>query len=329
MVWLEFLISAAIITFTANLLAKYADAISLRTRMGGVFIGTLLVAGSTSLPELITMISAINQGFPDLAAGNLFGSNMFNMFMLAVLDLVHHKQRILRKAAMKHALSGSLAGFLTSLAIFFILAEIPAQVGWVGIDSVVLILVYMAGIFLIQSQNLVSPKAEMQKAIPDTVPSLRRSILGFGLATLVLILVTPRMVAASGQIAEITGLGATFVGATLVAIVTSLPELVTTISAVRIGADDIAISNLFGSNMFNMFALGFTDLVFLDGRFLGVIDDTFVIVGLLGLIMTLMGLIGNIARIERRFFIVEIDALVLMILYFGGLFYLYSTGLSP
>lgn len=329
MVWLEFLLSAVIITFVANQLAKFADAIAIRTHLGGVFVGTLLVAGSTSLPELITMISAINQGYPDLAAGNLFGSSMFNMFMLAVLDIVHYKQRILRKAAMKHSLSGSLAGFLTCLAVFFILADIPAKVGWVGLDSIALILAYLAGIFLIQSQVARPVSTLEDKIIPEEVPSLRRSILGFGFATLVLVFVTPWMVSSSVRIAEITGLGATFIGSTLVAVVTSLPEMVTTISAARIGADDMAISNLFGSNMFNMFALALTDIVYLQGRFLGVIDDTFVIIGMLGLIMIFMGLIGNIARIERRFLFVEVDALMLIMLYFGGLFFLYTRGLSP
>jgi len=106
MVWIEFLISAAIITFVS--IAKYGDVISLRTKLGGAFAGTLLLATATSLPELITTISAIRTGIPQLAAGNLFGSNMFNILLLAILDLAHYRRRISRKNAEKHALSGSL-----------------------------------------------------------------------------------------------------------------------------------------------------------------------------------------------------------------------------
>jgi cation:H+ antiporter len=137
------------------------------------------------------------------------------------------------------------------------------------------------------------------------------------------------MVSSSVQIAEITGLGTTFVGTTLVALATSLPELVTTIAAVKYGANDMAIGNLFGSNLFNMAALGLTDVFYLQGRFFGVIDPAFVLVGLLGLIMTGMGLIGNLARLERRFGFIEIDALLLVLVYFGGLWFLYSQGISP
>ena len=108
------------------------------------------------------------------------------------------------------------------------------------------------------------------------------------------------MVTSANEIAVITGLGTTFIGTTLVAAVTSLPELVTTLAAVKIGADDMAIGNLFGSNMFNMFALGLTDVFYTPGRFLGAIDPSFLLVGMLGLLMTGLGLIGNLARLEKR-----------------------------
>jgi cation:H+ antiporter len=137
------------------------------------------------------------------------------------------------------------------------------------------------------------------------------------------------MVSASAEIAEITGLGTTFVGTTLVAIVTSLPEMVTTIAAVRIGADDMAIGNLFGSNLFNMFAIGLTDMFYLQGRFLGIIDPAFLLVGMLGLLMTGMGLIGNLARLERRVLFIELDALALIAIYFAGLWLLYLRGVTP
>lgn len=74
-----------------------------------MFIGVLLLAGATSLPEVLTSISSLNQNAPNLAAGNLLGSNTFNMLLLAVIDIVNRNQRLLRKAVLKHALTGSLA----------------------------------------------------------------------------------------------------------------------------------------------------------------------------------------------------------------------------
>ncbi len=324
MIWVEFIVSAAVIVIAATQLAKYGDVIAVRTRLGGMVIGLLLLAGATSLPEVLTTVSSLSQGVPNLAAGNLLGSNMFNMVLLAVIDLAAQNQRVLRKAALKHALSGSLAVLMIAMVVFFILAKIEVQVGWVGVDSILLMLTYGGAIYLIQSNS--GSIAAVETEIPEKFPSLTRGVIGFLIAAGVLAIVTPMMVRASSGIAEITGLGTSFVGTTLVAVVTSLPELVTTLAALKLGADDMAIGNLFGSNMFNMFALGLTDLFYLDGLFLSIIDPAFLLVSVIGLIMTLMALIGNLARIERRLWFLEIDALMLILVYISGLWLLYVRG---
>ncbi len=327
MIWIEFIISSALIVFAAIKLAEYGDAISVRTKLGGLFIGVILMAAATSLPELLTTISSINQGIPDLAAGNMFGSCMFNMLLLGVMDMVNWRERILRRVARRHALSGSIASLLITLAIFFIMADINLKIGWVGIDSLLLIGMYIVGIRIIRSNSVAVPKSQ-EDIIDESVPKLGIALIGFGLATLVLILVMPWLVTISNDISEITGLGTGFIGTALVALVTSLPELVTTITAVRLKVYDLAVGNLFGSNMFNIFALGLSDVFATEERFLGAISPDFVLVGLLGLIMTLLGLIGNQAKLERRIFILEIDAFALIVIYLIGMGFLYTQGLG-
>lgn len=333
MVWLEFVAAAVLITFASIQLSKYGDVISLRTNLGGMFAGTLLMATATSLPELLTTISAVRSGVPDLAAGNLFGSNMLNIMLLAILDLVHYNRRISRKNAEKHALSGSLAVMMISLAMFFIIADLSPQIRLgsfvVGMDGLAMIIAYFLAMSLLrkQSRQLVSKvKAE---EIPPEVPSLRTALVWFGAAVIGLLVITPWMVDSSTQIAEITGLGATFIGVTLVAVVTSLPELVTTISAARVGADDMAIGNLFGSNMFNMLSIGIADLFLLNGRFFAVIDRSFLLVGSIGLVMTVFALIATLARLERKIWFLEIDSAALIIAYFAGMALLYMRGAMP
>lgn len=323
MVWVIFFLTAGLIVFAANKLAEYGDVIAIRTHMGGMFIGVLLLAGATSLPEVLTSISSLNQNTPNLAAGNLLGSNTFNMLLLAVVDIAYRNQRVLRKAALKHALTGSLAVMLIGLAVFFILADIDIKIGWVGLDSLLLIIGYILAVRLIQSNNAPVDKSVLPE-IPKDTPSLKKGIIGFLLAAGVLVIVTPIMVKNANTIAEITGLGSSFIGTTLVALVTSLPELVTTLAAVKIGASDMAIGNLFGSNMFNMFAMGLTDLFYTQGRFLAAIDPSFLIIGMFGLLMTVLALIGNLAKLERKIWFVEIDALALIILYILSIWLLYS-----
>lgn len=306
-------------------LARFGDIIAVRTRLGGMFIGLLLLAGATSLPEVLTSINSLALNTPDLAAGNLLGSNTFNMLILAMLDLVRRNERILRKAALKHALSGSLTTFLIGLVVFFLLADIPLMIGWVGVDSLIIIGVYVFAMRLIQSNSPPAANPEHVE-MPEKMPPLWQGILGFLAAAGVLVAATPFLVQASADIAVITGLGNTFIGSTLVAVVTSLPEMVTTLAAVKLGADDMAIGNLFGSNMFNMFAIGLTDVFYTQGRFFAVMDPSFLLVGTLGLLMTALALIGNLARLEKRILFVELDALALMIMYVLGTWLLYTRG---
>ena len=329
MIWVEFAVSALLIVLVAVKLAEYGDALATRTGLGGLFVGTLLIAGATSLPEVLTTISSLQIGEPNLAAGNLFGSNMFNMFLLAVVDMVNHKKRILRGAAMKHALTGSLTILLIAFSVFFILSDIDLSLGWVGVDSIAIMLLYVLAVRLIYRQSPQPGPVHKAPPIPDSVPKLGVALFGFALAAAGLIFITPWMVRTSNDIASITGLGTTFIGTTLVALVTSLPELVTTITAIRLGAADMAVGNLFGSNMFNMFALGLTDVFFAQGRFLSVVDPAFLIIASLGLIMTGMALIGNLARLERKVLFIELDALALILVYFGGIWLLYTRGLTP
>lgn len=329
MIWVEFLFYSAIIVYSAIKLAEYGDVIAIRTRLGGMLIGIILMAGATSLPELLTTINAISQGVPNLAAGNMFGSNMFNMFILGAMGLINIRTRILRKVARRHALTGALTILMICFAIFFVLADLEIKIGWVGIDSIILLFTYIAALLIIQKDSHTAHEiAEAQEDEFEGIPSLAAGLLGFALSTALLIIVMPALVGTSAEIAEITGLGTGFVGTTLVAIVTSLPEMITTIAAVRLGVYDMAVGNLFGSNMFNMFSLGISDVIMTKGLFMSVISDDFIIVGMLGLIMTALGLVGNLAKLERKFIIFEFDALALIVTYILGMGLIYLRGIA-
>lgn len=325
MAWLAFCLSAAVIIAAAIKLAEYGDAIAYRTGLGQLFIGALLLAGATSAPEMLTMISSIRQGHIDLTAGDLFGSSMFNMLLLGVLDIAFHQTRILRRVALRHALTASLGTLLTGMAVFFILADVQWMIGWINVDSLVMIVAYVVGVWLLRN-NPVTGAAPEEEA--RGIPSLRRAIVGFVAATAVLVLVVPWMVRSASQIAEQSGLGDGFVGMLLIATVTSLPELVAIISAVRLRAYDIAVGNLFGSNVFNMFALATADIVYTGGNFFDAINPAFALAGLLAMLLTTLGLIGNLAQVERRIWIVEVDALLLILGYGLGMFILYLRGVG-
>jgi cation:H+ antiporter len=328
MAYFQFLLTAVVVVIAAMKLAEYGDTIAVRARLGKLFIGSLLLAGATSLPELLSAINAIQLDVPNMAAGSFFGSGMFNIFMLGLLDLFFNRVRLLRRVAATHALTASLGSLLTAMAALFILSEINIpEVAWIGLDSLLIMVFYIGGIRLLQGRGESTAQPETVE-IPASVPSLRKALIGFGAACLVLVIITPFMVSSANEIAQSTGLSVGFVGATLIAITTSLPEMVATLAAARIGAYDLAVGNLFGSNIFNMFALGLTDLFYTQGRFLGAIDNSFAVVGLLVVILTSLGLIGNLARIERRIWFVEIDAFLIIVGYLLGMYLLYMQGIQ-
>jgi cation:H+ antiporter len=328
-IWIQFIVSAAIVVFAASKLATYGDVIAVRTRLGGMFVGTLLLAAATSLPELLTTIASIDQAVPEMAAGNLFGSCMFNMFMLAILDVVVFRGRILRAVMNNHAVSGTLAVLLIAVTVFFILADVDAGIGFVGYDSLILMVGYIGGVWLLNDNNSTPSEHAAANDLSDDsgIAPLWIGLLGFGLATVLLILITPIMVRSSAAIADVLGVSAGFVGITLVAIVTSLPELVTTIAAVRLGAYDLAIGNLFGSNCFNIFALGLTDFFYRQGRFLADIDEAMLLAAVLALLLTALGVFGNVTLIKRRFWVIEVDSVLIAFTYLFGMWLLYTRGL--
>ncbi len=179
MVWLQFLLSSAVVVYAAIKLAEYGDIIAVRTGLGGLFVGTIFLAGATSLPELIASISAFQVGYPNLAAGNFFGSNMVNMMLLALVDLINYQVPLLRRIAVSHALTAALTTILMLVAIISILDGVDLKIGWVGVDSLVLIGLYFGGIWLIQRENRrpVEPVPASEPAAD--FPGLRRGVIGF------------------------------------------------------------------------------------------------------------------------------------------------------
>jgi cation:H+ antiporter len=111
---LQFLISAAIIIAAGSVLTQFGDIISHRTKLGGLLVGTILIAGATAPPELAVDVNAVRMGAPDLAVGDLMGSSLFNLLILAVLDLTRYTHgRMLSETSARHALAATVSIALT------------------------------------------------------------------------------------------------------------------------------------------------------------------------------------------------------------------------
>ncbi|MBM4125874.1 MAG: sodium:calcium antiporter [Nitrospira sp.] len=334
MVWLLFLVNAVAIVLAGAKLSRYGDRIAELSGLGRLWIGVVLMAAATSLPEIFTTVSAGWIDAPDLAAGNLFGAGMSNMLTLALIDLLYRKKRVWRQAALEHTLTATLAMVLTGLAAFFVLLRIEVVHLGVGLESLVLPILYVLGIRLVLRQEDMARRQRTQSTLEEESAKthdggasrreeLRRAVIGFAVAAGVLLVAAPVLTQSAEQIAQETGVSTTFIGTSLVAITTSLPELVVSIAAIRLGAFDLAVGNLFGSNAFNMAAFFFADLAYRQGSLLSAVSTTHALTGLWAIIMMNIGLMGIIYRAEKRFMLIEPDSLLMLIAYVLGLWLLF------
>ncbi|QDU28909.1 Inner membrane protein YrbG [Anatilimnocola aggregata] len=323
---LQFLVCAVVIIAAGTFLTKYADAIAEITRLGRLLIGSILLAGTTSLPELTVDISAVRQGDADLAVGDLLGSSLMNLLILALLDFsVYSRGKMLSKQAAAHALSGSLSVALTALAGIglFTGSAFVDYSPW-GISPAVLIIgaAYAFGVRVIYLDQRIAAQSEMIAETPpaDSAPllSLRHALLGFSICAIAIVIAGPYLADAAGQIAKLSGLGSTFVGTTLVAFSTSLPELVSMLAALRIGAVDLAIGNVFGSNAFNMVLLLPLDLF--DARpLLAIVSHGHIVTCLATILASQVVIMGQLYRVESRMRFIEPDAWLVIAIVIGAL----------
>lgn len=327
MVWVRFALSALAVVAGGIAVAQFGDVIALRTGLGRFLFGTILLAAGTSLPDLFAALGAVNLGVPDLAAGDLFGGCLTNMLFLALLDLISRQRVLLHLVAIAHSLTAALAILLLAVATFFILVPLGLRIGSVDLEGILLLALFVGGVRLIQAQA-----RRLQAAAPAVEPAtprlpLWKGIVGFAVGTLVLLIATPVLVAAVEEIALITGVGAGFAGVALLPLVTTAPELVSSITAVRLGAFDLAVGNLLGSCVINMAILGLVSLFFGEGPIFAAVSPGFGAVGLLGLILISTALLGTLARPEPTVLRVEWDALLIVAVYLAGLYLLYQQGL--
>lgn len=309
-------------------LARCADVIAERTRVGGLWVGGVVLAGATSLPELGTDVAAVRLGAADLAVGDLFGSSLANMLILALVDLVAPRREVLRRVTLDHALSASLALTLNALAAALLLAPVGVLVAGVGLDTALLAGVYVAGsraVYRHATRDLAEARAAPATREGGPLPSMRRAVLGFGASAAVILLAAPAFARGAHGLAALSGLGDTFVGTWLVGLATSLPELVASIAAVRLGSYDLAVGNLFGSNAFNMALLVALDLAHPGGPLLAEVARAHALSGLFAVVLMSLGLAAIVYRAKRRFRMLEPSSALMVLGYALALWALYRA----
>lgn len=298
---------ALVIGVVGTRLTGIVDDLADRTGLGEAIAGTLLLGMATSLSGLVVSVSAALADRPTLAMSNALGGIAVQTLFLTVADITHRRANLEHAAAsLGNLMQGGLLLCLLSLLLVGRFA--PDWTLWqVHPVTPALLLVYLFGLRLVtQSRdNPMWRPAQTRETEPD-VPdeqalgrSATRLWLAFaGLAALLGVSgwVLERSAA---TIAEQTGLGQSVVGALMTAVVTSLPELVTSIAAVRRGALTLAVAGIIGGNAFDTLFVAASDLAYRGGSIYHALPDPVALWIALSLLMTAILMVGMLHR-ERR-----------------------------
>jgi len=334
LVWLKFLLSLVIILVAGTKLARYGDALAEKTRLGHIWIGLLLLAFITSVPELATGISAVALvKIPDLAIGTIMGSCIFNILIVALLDVVYRQAPILSKVSPNHLMSvgmGILLVALAAVSIFFGEQISGLVLGWIGIPSILAIVLYLVGVRWTlrsaQEGHVASSPVDNTRYSHIT---MREVWLKFILAGLAVIGSGIWLAFIGEEIAATTGLGNSFVGTLFLAISTSMPELALTIAAVRLGAIDMAVADVLGANMINIAKIFLIDIFYTDGSILSSVSKAHITSAVVAIVMSLVVLIALRFRQKRKTFrVVSWYAVLLVGIYLYGAYALFTSGVG-
>ena len=321
-----FSIAAIVIAVTGIYLTRLADLLADRTGMGEALMGGLLLAGVTSLPDFTATLTAAVDGYAELAMSNILGSFAVNIAFLAVGDILY------RKANLEHAAASSAnmlqSALLIALLVIPLTAIVTPEYALFGIHPAtpVLILAYLLGYRMVQSSQERPMWLPRRTALTvEDKPDTRRHsshVLGhlwiaFILLASVIAIAGWALMNAAETIADQTLLSHTAVGAVFTAIFTSLPELATTIAAIRIGALTLAVSNIVGTNCFNMMVIAAADIAYREGSIYHAITSHQLIWGLLTILMTTVLLLGLLQRERYGIGRIGFESFIILVIYLG------------
>jgi cation:H+ antiporter len=272
-VWLAFILCGFVIWVAGARLCRYGEVIAEKSGSSRTWVGVILLASATSLPELTAGISAAGfAGSPDIAIGDVLGSCVFNLTMLAAVDGMYRHAPVYTRASQGHILSAGFSVIMLGFVGFDILISTRGQglaIAHVGVSSFLLLAIYALAARTVFRYEAEHPDEYFEKSkISESSLSLRAALVRYAGWSLLVLAAGTALPFVGAEIAQTMGWRESFVGNLFVAAATSAPELAVTIVAVRAGTLDLAIGNLLGSNLFNMVVLALDDVVYKHGRLL-------------------------------------------------------------
>ncbi len=301
--WLEFALCVALIGIAGPVLTQYGDMIARLTGLSRSWIGLVLLATATSLPELFTGISSVTAAdAPNIAVGDALGSCVFNLVMLVLLDELSRDEPMYRRIDQGHILTAGFGVILIgSAGAFLLLSQNALSVQWLHISGYtpLIILLYLVAMRAAHDyERRTRPPPQIIKM--DTDITLRAALIRYGAAAMVVVVAGSWLPFIGRDLAEVMGWKTSFVGTLLIAGATSVPEFVVSVSALRLGAVDMAIGNLLGSNLFDILILAADDIAYTKGPLLHSVSPAHAVTAFAAVIMSGIFIVAMLYKPETR-----------------------------
>ncbi len=332
MIWIQFALLAGLVVAAATLVGPLVSSLGDRLRLGQAWAGTVLLSVATTLPELVTTVSLSLRGSIGIAMGNVLGSCIFNLFILVLVDGLSRKP-IYSRLSTSHIVIGSLGCSLLALAVIGLSLGASEAFGpkgprlfSFGITTIAIVLMYGFGqltVMRISKQQFEDTESESAPRYWDSRPTLILFLAFAGIGA-VIVASAYGLGETVEVIADRYGLGATFAGATLLGIVTSLPEVTNSIASTRRGQIDLVLGNVFGANAFLVVVLAIADIVFIGGALFYSVGRTeaesAVVMAATAITMQAIVLGGLAVRSETRVWRLSLESMFLLALYAFSLY---------
>ncbi|KGP71083.1 sodium:calcium antiporter [Pontibacillus yanchengensis] len=323
LVFVAFILAAIATYFVASRLAMFGDGVSEKTKTSSAFMG-IVIGAAISLPELTASVTAISIDSPDLAIGNLLGSNLFNLLALAVLDIIYRNHQIMGRTDNGSKLYIYLVVFMTLVVIAGLSLSLPAPLFNISFNSIVLVLIYFLGVKWVNSRTEQKVQRRKRKNEKYDDYSYKQVLYRFIICAVLIMIIGSVLTVSADQIAKITGLGSSFVGSFLVGASTSLPDAVSVITALRMRNYSMGVSSLLGSNAFNIMLLSFTDAIYLKNNLFDYASPSNIVTSISSIVVVLIILYTITRKQKRSTMMYVIPPTVIVIIYFVATFTVYQ-----
>lgn len=301
-----FLFLAGLTVFLSFRLSYYADLLNKTTNISGVFIGGILLAGITSLPELVTCLSSIFLNNPYLAIGDILGSNFFNIAMMCFFDILFIKTMFYNYTKDRYYLIYVLLILNYLIMYLFMGGTFNLEIFNIGLPSFIIIITY---IFYLKN-------AKEEETKKEVITTKEHVLLKFFLVGLFMVIVSILLTLVVNLIAgKNPNVASSFIGAILLGITTSMPEVITFIALVKMKSFDLALSDIIGSNLFNLLILAIGDIFLKNKEIYYFVDKESMFLLIFGFILTILSFYQNNRKVVKNKLVYIIPSLMGILLY--------------